>query len=43
MAADLRKIAAFVPEAGRSAVVYSGRTAGTVDGIDIVNFADTGA
>lgn len=43
MAAGLRKIAAFMPNAGRAALVYSGRTAGTVDGIDIVNFADTGA
>lgn len=43
MAAGLRKIAAFVPDAGRVAVIHSGRTAGRVDGIEIVNFADIGA
>lgn len=40
MAANLAKIAGFVPEVGRRTVVYAGRTLGAVGEAEIVNVAD---
>ena len=40
MMANLRRLAGFIPETGRLAVVYAGRAAGTHDGVEVVNFAD---
>ena len=40
MMANLRRLAGFIPETGRLAVVYAGRAAGTHDGVGVVNFAD---
>ena len=40
MMANLRRLAGFIPETGRLAVVYAGRVAGTHDGVEVVNFAD---
>lgn len=42
MTANLRRMAEFIPDVGRRALVYSGRTAGVHDGVDTVSFADVG-
>ena len=42
MTANLRRMAKFIPEVGRLAVVYSGRAAGVHNGVEAVNFADIG-
>ena len=42
MTANLRRMAEFIPDVGRLALVYSGRAAGVHDGVDTVNFADVG-
>ena len=40
MAANLSKIAGFLPGVGRRTVIYSGRTLGNAAGAEIVNFAE---
>ena len=40
MAANLSKLAGFVPETGRRTVVYAGRTLGVVGDVQIVNFSE---
>ena len=40
--ANLRRMAEFIPDVGRLALVYSGRASGIQDGVDTVNFADVG-
>ena len=42
MTANLRRMAEFIPDVGRLALVYSGRASGIQDGVDTVNFADVG-
>ena len=42
LTANLRRMAEFIPDSGRLALVYSGRAAGVHDGVDTVNFADVG-
>jgi hypothetical protein len=42
MTANLRRMAGFIPETGRLAVVYSGQPSGFHDGVETVNFADVG-
>lgn len=42
LTANLRRMAEFIPDAGRLALVYSGRAAGVHDGVDTVSFADVG-
>ena len=40
MTANLKRMAKFIPEVGRLAVVYSGRAAGVHDEVEVLNFAD---
>lgn len=43
MTANLRRMAEFIPDAGRLALVYSGRAVGVYDRVDTLNFGDVGA
>ena len=42
MTANLRRMAEFIPDAGRLALVYSGSAVGVHDRVDTLNFGDVG-